>query len=89
MRAILVGVASLVAVQTASAQILAYEPHYLRPRAVVFVDNRTCPAGRVLKVTGTWSGLSRKKVCVLLRIEQVAFGRIEQAALDLRVPLGE
>ncbi len=70
MRAILVGIASLAAVQAASAQTLKYEPYQLRPRAVVFVDNGACATGRILKVSGAMRGFSRKRVCVPLGQEQ-------------------
>ncbi len=72
MRAILVGIASLAAVEAASAQTLKHEPYQLRPRAVVFVDNGTCATGRILKVTGAMRGFSRKRVCVPLGVEQAS-----------------
>jgi hypothetical protein len=36
----------------------------LAPYEVAFVQSASCPAGKVLKVTGAIRGLDRRKVCV-------------------------
>jgi len=40
------------------------EPLILAPYEVAFVQSASCPAGKVLKVTGAIRGLDRRKVCV-------------------------
>jgi hypothetical protein len=50
-----------------SAQtILKSEPLALAPYEVAFVRDASCPAGKVLKVTGAIRGLHRKRSCVEL-----------------------
>ncbi|MDB5638842.1 MAG: hypothetical protein JWP51_3750 [Bradyrhizobium sp.] len=46
--------------------ILKTEPLVLAPYEVAFVQDASCPAGKVLKVTGAIRGLHRKKACVAL-----------------------
>jgi hypothetical protein len=56
-----------------SAQtILKFEPLSLSPYEVAFVQDASCPAGKVLKVTGAIRGLHRKKACVALAAEQAS-----------------
>ena len=56
-----------------SAQtILKSEPLMLAPYEVAFVQDNTCPAGKVLKVTGAIRGLHRRKACVTLAGEQAS-----------------
>jgi len=56
-----------------SAQtILKSEPFVLAPYGVAFVQDASCPAGKVLKVTGAIRGLHRKKVCVVLSSAQAS-----------------
>jgi hypothetical protein len=56
-----------------SAQtILKSEPLALAPYEVAFVQDGTCPEGKVLKVTGAIRGLHRKRVCVVLSAEQAS-----------------
>ena len=56
-----------------SAQtILKSEPLALAPYEVAFVQDPSCPAGRVLKVTGAIRGLHRKRACVVLSSEQAS-----------------
>ena len=56
-----------------SAQtILKFEPLLLSPYEVAFVQDASCAAGKVLKVTGAIRGLHRKKVCVALASEQAS-----------------
>ena len=60
-------------VQSASAQtILKSEPLWLAPYEIAFVQDVSCPAGKVLKVTGAIRGLHRKKACVALAAEQAS-----------------
>jgi hypothetical protein len=46
--------------------VLKYEPLMLAPYEVAFVQDATCPPGKVLKVTGAIRGLHRKRACVSL-----------------------
>lgn len=46
--------------------ILKSEPLVLAPYESAFVQDSSCGAGRVLKVTGAIRGLNRKKACVML-----------------------
>jgi hypothetical protein len=46
--------------------ILKSEPLVLAPYEIAFVQDASCGAGRVLKVTGAIRGLHRKKACVTL-----------------------
>ena len=56
-----------------SAQtILKSEPLALAPYEVAFVQDSSCPAGKVLKVTGAIRGLHRKRICVSLGSEQAS-----------------
>lgn len=56
-----------------SAQtILKSEPLALAPYEVAFVQDASCPTGKVLKVTGAIRGLHRKRVCVALASEQAS-----------------
>ena len=68
-----------------SAQtVLKSEPLALAPYEVAFVQDASCPAGRVLKVTGAIRGLHRKRVCVVLPSEVVLSS--EQASLATATP---
>ena len=59
--------------QNASAQtILKSEPLWLAPYEIAFVQDVSCPAGKVLKITGAIRGLHRKKACVALAAEQAS-----------------
>ena len=65
MRIPLVGCVLLVAIQPSFAhKLLTTEPVVLDPYAVVFVNDGSCSAGKVLKVIGPIRGLHRKKSCV-------------------------
>jgi hypothetical protein len=65
MRIPLVGCVLLAAIQPSFAQkFLTTEPLILDPYAVVYVDDGSCSAGKVLKVRGAIRGLHRKKSCV-------------------------
>jgi hypothetical protein len=65
MRIPLVGCLLLAAIQPSIAQnVLKTEPLMLDPYMVVFVNDGSCSAGKVLKVTGAVRGLHRKKSCI-------------------------
>jgi len=65
MRILVAGCFLLAAIQPSFAQkLLTTEPLILDPYAVVFVNDGSCSAGKILKVTGAIRGLHRKKVCV-------------------------
>lgn len=64
---------SLAAALPCSAQtVLKSEPLVLAPYEVAFVQDASCPVGKVLKVTGAIRGLNRKRVCVSLASEQAS-----------------
>lgn len=65
--------------------VLKSEPLVLAPYEIVFVQDPSCPAGKVLKVTGAIRGLHRKKACVTLAAEQ-ALLTPGQAALSVATP---
>jgi hypothetical protein len=44
----------------------------LSPYEIAFVQDASCQAGKVLKVTGAIRGLHRRKVCVTLATEQAS-----------------
>jgi hypothetical protein len=59
-----------VALPCLAQTVLKSEPLMLAPYEVAFVQDASCPVGKVLKVTGAIRGLNRKKVCVTLGLEQ-------------------
>ena len=61
-----------VALPCCAQTILKSEPLALTPYEVAFVQDVSCPAGKVLKVTGAIRGLHRKRVCVELASEQAS-----------------
>ncbi|WP_224742002.1 DUF6719 family protein [Bradyrhizobium sp. 2S1] len=63
---------SAVAVPCLAQTILKSEPLVLAPYEVVFVQDASCTAGKVLKVTGSIRGLHRRKICVSLAAEQAS-----------------
>jgi hypothetical protein len=63
---------SLIAAPCLAQTILKSEPLVLAPYEIAFVQDVSCPAGRVLKVTGAIRGLHRKKACVLMAAEQAS-----------------
>jgi len=63
---------SAVALPCSAQTILKSEPLSLAPYEVAFVQNASCPAGKVLKVTGAIRGLNRKRSCVVLASEQAS-----------------
>lgn len=63
---------SAVALPCSAQTVLKSEPLVLVPYEVAFVQDVSCPAGKVLKVTGAIRGLHRKRVCVALTAEQAS-----------------
>ena len=65
MRILVAGCFLLAAIQPSFAQkVLTTEPLILDPYAVVYINDGSCSAGKMLKVTGAIRGLHRKKSCV-------------------------
>ncbi|HYI30360.1 MAG TPA: hypothetical protein VD863_21175 [Bradyrhizobium sp.] len=65
MRAFLLGLAlSVVSAPSIAQTVLKSEPLVLAPYGIVYVQDPSCAAGQVLKVTGAIRGLHRKRVCV-------------------------
>jgi hypothetical protein len=52
--------------------VLKSEPLVLAPYEIAYVQDTSCPAGKVLKVTGAIRGLHRKKACVSLASNQAS-----------------
>jgi len=52
--------------------VLKSEPFVLAPYEVAFVQDVSCPSGKVLKVTGAIRGLHRRKICVVLAAERAS-----------------
>ena len=52
--------------------VLKSEPLMLAPYEVAFVQDSSCGAGKVRKVTGSIRGLQRRKACVTLAAEQAS-----------------
>ena len=65
-------IVSAVATPCTAQTVLKSEPLALAPYEVAYVQGPTCPAGRVLKVTGAIRGLHRKRICVTLSSEQAS-----------------
>jgi hypothetical protein len=73
MRALLLGlILSAIALPSFAQTILKSEPLMLSPYEIAFVQDASCPAGMVLKVTGAIRGLHRKKTCVTLAAEHAS-----------------
>ena len=67
MRAVALGlILSAAALPCAAQTVLKSEPLVLAPYEIAFVQDASCPAGKVLKVTGAIRGLHRRKACVAL-----------------------
>ena len=67
-----VAILSAIALPSSAQTILKSEPLALAPYEVAFVQDASCPAGQVLKVTGAIRGLHRKRACVVLSAEQAS-----------------
>jgi hypothetical protein len=52
--------------------VLKSEPLVLAPYEIAYVQDASCPVGKVLKVTGAIRGLHRKKACVTLVSDQAS-----------------
>jgi hypothetical protein len=63
---------SAVALPCSAQTVLRSEPLMLAPYEVAFVQDASCPVGKVLKVTGAIRGLHRRKACVILASEQAS-----------------
>ena len=63
---------SAVALPCFAQTVLKSEPLILAPYEVAFVQDASCRAGQVLKVTGAIRGLHRRKTCVTLANEQAS-----------------
>jgi len=61
-----------VALPCLAQTVLRSEPLMLAPYEIAFVQDASCPAGKVLKVTGAIRGLHRKKACVTLVTDQAS-----------------
>jgi hypothetical protein len=73
MRTLLVSLILCTAALPCLAQtVLKSEPLVLAPYEIAFVQDASCPAGKVLKVTGAIRGLHRRKACVTLAAEQAS-----------------
>jgi hypothetical protein len=73
MRAFALGLVFSAATFPCLAQtVLKSEPLILSPYEIAFVQDASCPAGKVLKVTGAIRGLHRRKICVSLASEQAS-----------------
>ncbi len=65
MRALALGlIFSAVALPCLAQTVLKSEPLVLAPYEIAYVQDASCTAGKVLKVTGAIRGLHRKKICV-------------------------
>ena len=62
----------LVALPCSAQTILRSEPLMLAPYEIAFVQDSSCPVGKVLKVTGAIRGLHRKRACVGLSAERAS-----------------
>ena len=63
---------SAVALPCCAQTVLKSEPLILAPFEVAFVQDASCPVGKVLKVTGAIRGLHRRKTCITLSAEQAS-----------------
>jgi hypothetical protein len=73
MRALTLALAfSAIAAPCLAQTVLKSEPLLLAPYEIAFVQDVSCPAGKVLKITGAIRGLHRRKACVALAAEQAS-----------------
>ena len=73
MRAFALGlIFSAIAMPCLAQTVLKSEPLVLAPYEIAFVQDASCPAGQVRKVTGAIRGLNRKRACVTLASEQAS-----------------
>ena len=77
MRALLLGLILSAATLPCLAQtVLKSEPLVLAPDEIALVQDASCPAGKVLKVTGAIRGLHRRKACVSLAAERASLAAV-------------
>jgi hypothetical protein len=75
MRAFLLGLAlSTASVPCLAQTVLKSEPLALAPYETAYVQDPSCAAGKVMKVTGAIRGLHRKRVCVTRAGDQASLG---------------
>jgi hypothetical protein len=74
----------VIALPCAAQTVLKSEPLLLAPYEIALVQNASCPAGQVLKVTGAIRGLHRRKACVTLASDMTLAS--EQASLAIATP---
>jgi hypothetical protein len=73
MRALLFGcVLSAVSAPCLAQTVLKSEPLVLAPYGIAYVQDPSCGAGKVLKVTGAIRGLHRKRACVVWTGDQAS-----------------
>ena len=73
MRALALGlIFSAAALPCVAQTVLKSEPLILAPYEIAFVQDSSCPSGKVLKVTGAIRGLHRRKSCISLAAEQAS-----------------
>jgi hypothetical protein len=73
MRAFALGLVFSAAAFPCLAQtVLKSEPLIMAPYEIAFVQDSSCPSGKVLKVTGAIRGLHRRKACISLASEQAS-----------------
>jgi hypothetical protein len=72
MRILTVVIVFAIGLPCSAQTILKSEPLALAPYEVAFVQDASCPAGQVLKVTGAIRGLHRKRACIVLSAEQAS-----------------
>jgi len=73
MRALLsVLILSALTLPCVAQNVLRSEPLVLAPYEIAYVQDASCPLGKVLKVTGAIRGLHRKKACVALASDQAS-----------------
>jgi hypothetical protein len=63
---------SAIAAPCLAQTVLKSEPLMLAPYETAFVQDASCPVGKVLKITGAIRGLHRRKACVSLAAEQAS-----------------
>jgi hypothetical protein len=66
------------AAPAAAQAIRTSEPLLLAPYEVALVQDGSCSAGKVLKVTGAIRGLRRKKLCIPIGEIQASLGGVFQ-----------
>ena len=75
MRILLSGlILSVLTLPCLAQNLLKSEPLVLAPYEIAYVQDASCPAGKVLKVTGAIRGLHRRKACVTLASDQASLG---------------